>query len=85
LIQKLRDAKLFIVGNNPQDDIKALATQNIIVTGYVEDLSPYLLSARVSVNPLRYGAGMKGKIGEARFLGSPRCNHIDRRGRHGFD
>lgn len=69
--QELPAVKLFIVGNAPQDDVKALASDDIIVTGYVEDLSPFLKKARVSVAPLRYGAGMKGKIGEALSWGLP--------------
>jgi len=72
LIKKeLKDVKFYIAGNNPEDDIKALASEDVIVTGYVEDLSPYLLRSRVSVAPLRYGAGMKGKIGEALSWGLP--------------
>ncbi len=67
----LKGVKLYIVGNNPQEDIKSLATEDIIVTGYVEDLTPYLLKSRLSVAPLRYGAGMKGKIGEALSWGLP--------------
>ncbi|HPU28889.1 MAG TPA: glycosyltransferase [Syntrophorhabdaceae bacterium] len=72
LIKKeLRDVKLYIVGNNPQDDIRSLTCDDIIITGYVEDLSPYLSKSRISVAPLRYGAGMKGKIGEALSWGLP--------------
>jgi GT2 family glycosyltransferase/glycosyltransferase involved in cell wall biosynthesis len=63
--------KLYIVGNNPPENVKILATDRIIVTGYVKDLSPYLLKARISVSPLRYGAGMKGKVGEALSWGLP--------------
>ncbi|MBM4329738.1 MAG: glycosyltransferase [Deltaproteobacteria bacterium] len=71
-IQKeLKDVKLFLVGNNPPESVKALASEHIIVTGYVPDLSPYLSKARISLSPLRYGAGMKGKIGEALSWGLP--------------
>jgi GT2 family glycosyltransferase/glycosyltransferase involved in cell wall biosynthesis len=67
----IKNIRLYIVGNNPQQDIKALSSEDIVVTGYVEDLTPYLLKARISVAPLRYGAGMKGKIGEALSFGLP--------------
>ncbi|HHV53908.1 MAG TPA: glycosyltransferase [Firmicutes bacterium] len=43
----------------------------VTVTGYVPDLTPYLASARVSIAPLRAGAGMKGKIAEAMACGLP--------------
>ena len=71
ILKKIPGVKLFIVGNNPSEEIKALASKEIIVTGYVQDLSLYLKKARISVNPLRYGAGMKGKIGEALSWGLP--------------
>jgi GT2 family glycosyltransferase/glycosyltransferase involved in cell wall biosynthesis len=63
--------KLFIIGNNPTEKVKAFASSSVIVTGYVEDLVPYLLKARISLSPLRYGAGMKGKVGEALSWGLP--------------
>ncbi|MGQ9846339.1 MAG: glycosyltransferase, partial [Bacteroidales bacterium] len=71
ILKELPEIKLYIIGNNPSEDILSLSSENIIVTGYVKDLSPYLQKARVSVNPLRYGAGMKGKIGEALSWGLP--------------
>ena len=42
-----------------------------IITGFVEDLNPLLDKMRVSVAPLRYGAGIKGKIGSAMAVGLP--------------
>lgn len=68
---ELPDAKWYIVGNNPPEEIQALASERIIVTGWVETLEPYFRRARISVSPLRYGAGMKGKIGEALSIGLP--------------
>lgn len=64
-------AKVYIVGNKPPDEIRRYASESVIVTGYVEDLSPYLRNARISISPLRYGAGMKGKVGEALSWGLP--------------
>ena len=69
--KKLPDIKLIIAGNNPPQEIQDYTSDTTIVTGYVEDLSPYLQNARISVSPLRYGAGMKGKIGEALSWGLP--------------
>jgi glycosyltransferase involved in cell wall biosynthesis len=62
---------LTIVGNAPPPAIMALAGDGITVTGHVPDTGPFLRAARVSVAPLRYGAGMKGKIGEALASGLP--------------
>ncbi|MGC8490402.1 MAG: glycosyltransferase [Syntrophobacteraceae bacterium] len=59
------------VGVNPPESIQDLRNQGVTVTGYVASTEPYLLKARVSIAPLRYGAGMKGKIGEAMAYGLP--------------
>jgi len=67
------ELKLYIVGSNPPDDIKALASKNIIVTGYVSDdeLENYYRTVRMVVVPLRYGAGVKGKVVEAMYHQCP--------------
>ena len=72
IVRKTLPEMIFtVVGNNPPKEILELKSKNIIVTGYVPSTAPYLENARVSVAPLRYGAGMKGKIGEAMALGLP--------------
>jgi glycosyltransferase involved in cell wall biosynthesis len=60
-----------IVGSKPPEKVKALNSNSIIVTGYVPSTTPYLHANYISVAPLRYGAGMKGKIGEAMAHGLP--------------
>ena len=60
-----------IVGSNPPPQVTALGNDFITVTGYVPSTTPYLQKSYVSVAPLRYGAGMKGKIGEAMAHGLP--------------
>ena len=51
--------------------ITALADEHVIVHGYVEDIAPYMDGCRVSVAPLRYGAGVKGKVNMAMSYGLP--------------
>ncbi|WP_306524135.1 glycosyltransferase [Dokdonella sp.] len=63
--------RLTIVGPNPPAELQALASPAISVTGWVPDTAPHLDAARVSVAPLRVGAGMKGKVGEALSRGLP--------------
>lgn len=62
--------KFYIVGNKSNELLK-YDDKDIIITGYVPDTQTYLQSCRVSVAPLRFGAGMKGKIGEALISGIP--------------
>jgi glycosyltransferase involved in cell wall biosynthesis len=64
-------ARLRIVGDAPLQIVRDLASERIEVVGYVPDLRPYLCTSWVSVAPLRYGGGMKGKIGEAMAAGLP--------------
>ncbi len=71
VLSALPDVKFYIVGNHPPKEIVELQNENIVVTGFVPELEPYLLKARISVSPLRYGAGMKGKVGEALSYGLP--------------
>ena len=63
--------KVTLLGNNPSAEVLALASDRISVTGYIDDVSPYFLSHKLSVSPLRYGAGMKGKIGHSLEYGLP--------------
>ena len=69
--RKLSDVALYIVGSHPTERVKSLASSRVIVTGYVQDVGPYFQKARVFVCPLRYGAGIKGKIGQSMSYGLP--------------
>ncbi len=65
-------ARLLIIGSAVPPEIEALAdAPGVEVLGYVPDTGPYLDRAAVSVAPLRYGAGMKGKVNEAMAAGVP--------------
>ncbi len=60
------EIKVTLLGNNPNSQVRNLdRDRRITVTGYIEDISPYFLNHRLFVAPLRYGAGMKGKIGQS--------------------
>lgn len=65
------ETRLKIIGSNPPSGIQALASDHVEVIGYVPETAPYLESAYISVAPLRYGGGMKGKVGEAMSYGLP--------------
>jgi len=62
-----------LVGSNPSDAVKALHGDRVTVTGFVtdEELAVRYAAARVVVAPLRYGAGVKGKVIEAMYFGVP--------------
>jgi len=67
------DVKFYVVGSNPADELKALAraNPNIVVTGYVEQVHPYMAQAAVFVAPMRIARGVQNKILEAMAMGVP--------------
>jgi len=60
---------LHIVGDQPTSRIRQMANENIIVTGRVSDVTPYLDHAAIAVVPLRLGGGMRVKVLEALAAG----------------
>ncbi len=68
----LPEAEFHIVGADAPPDVIALGDRpGVRFVGYVADLSPVLANYRLSVVPLLYGAGIKGKIGMALGAGVP--------------
>src|ERR1700730_7197770 len=65
------DVTLTIVGDRPPPAVRALAGDGVLVTGWGREIAPYLDSHCAAIAPLRYGAGMKGKVGEALAAGLP--------------
>jgi len=69
--QNISDVKLFIVGSHPPDKVKKLESDDVKVTGYVPDITSYFKECKVMLSPLRYGAGVKGKITQSLSQGLP--------------
>lgn len=67
------DVKAFVIGMNPTEEIKALSRKNdaIVVTGYVNDIRPYLEELGVFVVYLESGGGIKNKVLEAMSMELP--------------
>lgn len=65
--------KFYIVGSNPSEQINNLQNDRVIVTGFISDekLEELYSTCRIVVAPLRYGAGVKGKIVEAIYYQIP--------------
>lgn len=60
-----------VVGSNTTPEIRALADQHVVMHGYVADLTELYESVRAVVAPLRFGAGVKGKVTQALSVGVP--------------
>jgi O-antigen biosynthesis protein len=70
---RLPEIELIIVGANPPVEIARLSGNGVTVANKIsdEELKRQYLSRRLVIAPLRYGAGVKGKIVEAMQYGLP--------------
>jgi glycosyltransferase involved in cell wall biosynthesis len=72
LKRRFPNLKLFVVGQNPPPAVRTLATDpSICVTGFVEDVRPYVARASVVIAPFVSGMGIKNKVLEAMAMGKP--------------
>jgi O-antigen biosynthesis protein len=69
--KRLPDCRFIVVGSHPPASIQGLASECIIVTGFVEDVKDYYEKCRLFVVPLRFGAGISLKLTEAMGYGIP--------------
>jgi GT2 family glycosyltransferase len=65
------DVEVSIFGKNPPKDLVRIAPPHVTFAGYAKNLTEVYDPARVAIAPLRYGAGVKGKVGEALTWGVP--------------
>ena len=69
VVAQAGDARLRIVGRNPGERVRKLATDSIEITGRVPSVADHLHEAAVVVVPLRIGGGTRLKIYEAMAAG----------------
>jgi O-antigen biosynthesis protein len=65
------DIRLRVIGANPPKTITSLANDRVLIDGFISDIEPIFNDIRLSVAPLRYGAGVKGKINSSMAYGVP--------------
>jgi O-antigen biosynthesis protein len=72
-ILRLKQAGIIttIIGSNAPPTLQRFAAPDFVIAGFVTDVSPFYEAARVSISPLRYGAGVKGKVNLAMQYGVP--------------
>lgn len=70
--QQLPEVRFHCIGSDPPETIVALGKRpGIAIHGHVPDLSPYMDEVRIAVAPLRFGAGVKGKVNLSMAHGQP--------------
>ena len=68
----LPDARVHIVGSKAPDEVRALGeVEGVVFHGFVPDIEPFMDGCRLAVAPLRYGAGVKGKVNMSMAYGQP--------------
>jgi O-antigen biosynthesis protein len=65
------DIRLHLIGDMPETMRKSFARPGVEIHGRVSDLAPWMNSCRIALAPLRYGAGVKGKVNMAMSFGLP--------------
>lgn len=60
-----------VIGSNAPTSLQKYAAADFVIAGFVPDVTPYYNDARLSISPLRYGAGVKGKVNIAMQYGVP--------------
>jgi glycosyltransferase involved in cell wall biosynthesis len=71
ILSKAPEARLYVVGANPLKKVRDRASDKVIVTGFVEDVRPYLGRGEVFIIPLLIGGGIRGKALEAMAMKIP--------------
>jgi glycosyltransferase involved in cell wall biosynthesis len=74
LAREVNDLEVLLLGADPPEDLRAAKTRadaRVEVTGFVDDVKPWLASARVIALTLRAGSGQRGRVVEALALGVP--------------
>ena len=69
--QKLPGIRIMIAGATPNSKVKALASEFVTVTGWVDDITSCYASARVFLAPMQMGTGLQNKLLEAMSMKMP--------------
>ncbi len=72
ILAEIPELKLHIIGSKAPAKVSDLGQHpNIVFHGFVEDIEPLMRSIRIAVAPLRFGAGVKGKVNMSMSYGQP--------------
>jgi glycosyltransferase involved in cell wall biosynthesis len=71
VVERVPGAHLYVVGKDPGREILARASERVTVTGFVDDVRPYMARGEVFVIPLHIGGGIRGKALEAMAMKLP--------------
>ena len=70
--QAITDIQFHIIGSKAPPEVEKLGEMDgVVYHGFVEDIEPFMQDIRLAVAPLRYGAGVKGKVNMSMSYGQP--------------
>ena len=67
----LPDARLYIAGATPDPRVKKVASENIIISGWLDDMRDAYAQSRIFIAPMRIGTGLQNKLLEAMSMRLP--------------
>ena len=68
---QMPDAKVYVVGAHASKRVKSFASDRVVITGFVDDVRPYIARAEVVIIPLLIGGGTRLKALEAMAMKKP--------------
>jgi len=71
IIDEWPDALFHIIGSKMPASVRALASDHVVTHGYLENVDHIFETSLLSVAPLRFGAGVKGKVNQSMSFGVP--------------
>ena len=73
VVKQLPEVKFHIIGSKMPDEVRQFNSKNVVIHGFVtdEELNTLYSNVRVNILPLLHGAGVKGKLVESLYLGTP--------------
>ena len=71
LVKQYPEIKLAIAGATPHHSVKRLASKNIIVTGWMDQITDAYNQSKIFIAPMEIGTGMQNKILEAMAMNIP--------------
>ena len=69
--KKLPDAKMYIAGATPDPRVKKVASDRIIISGWLDDMRDAYAQSKIFIAPMRIGTGLQNKLLEAMAMRLP--------------
>ena len=69
--KQIPNAKMYVAGATPDPKVKKAACDNIIISGWLDDIRDAYVQSRIFIAPMRIGTGLQNKLLEAMSMGLP--------------